>query len=333
MTLQPSLGRIIGQESGDWLILGMHWNVPPAAMLVLGLTVAVPVCALFMRDAQSIVGLLLSSGRPMRPLFAYWLLVLPGALLLLAYLAAFSPWRTASIAMALGSILGVPLLSIPAEFFNRLRNSPSAHPSRGVFTAAPGFRVSRWSSVLAAFALAVAWTFGPIIEWRRGVAVASPDPDDYANAAQRITLDLDMTGAGTARLDVISQPRAGAGAPFVRRVTRALAETGPSHEGAVQLTEFIAHWNLDDARVLSVARPVRQGNTWAWSAELQYMADSIMIRLWPLTRIPESNISSLRIGGPVVATRTNTGSTRDGPLVWTRSPQMTGIDSFHVTIR
>jgi hypothetical protein len=100
----------------------------------------------------------------------------------------------------------------------------------------------------------------------------------------------------------------------------------------MRLTEFIARWNLDDARVSSVVRPVRTGDTWTWSAELQPQADSLMIRLWPLTMIPESHISSLRIVGPVVATR-HSGSTDGEPLVWTRSPQMTGIDSFYVTMR
>lgn len=257
MTLQPSLGRIMGLQSGDWLTLGMRWNVPPAAMLVLGLTIAVPLCALIMRDAQSIVRLLLGSGRSIRPLFAYWLLVLPGSLLLLAYLAVFSPWGASSIAMAMGSILGVPLLGVPAAIFWRWRNRASAYPYRPVLQGAPAqFRVGRWSSVLAMFGLAVAWTFGPITEWRRGVVVASPSPDDYANAAQRITLDLDMTRAGMARLNVISQPRPAAGSPFVRRVTGALAQIGPSREGAVRLTEFIARWNLDDAHVSSV-RPSR----------------------------------------------------------------------------
>jgi hypothetical protein len=99
------------------------------------------------------------------------------------------------------------------------------------------------------------------------------------------------------------------------------------------LTEFIARWNLDDATVSSVSDPARSGDAWAWTAELDHAPDSFMIRLWPVTVITDSYIDSLRISGHINVARTDGIALGGGGLVWTRSPDMSGVDSFQVIVR
>ena len=332
MTLQPAFGRTIGLEFGDWLRLSQQWNLPPVALLGAGLLVAMPLCAHLMRDAHAIVAPL-RPERDIRPLFAYWALVLPGTVLLLAYLAAFSPWRTSSPLMALGSILGVPLLSLPGAAWLRWRrgtriDASSPRPYR--FTARG---IAAGSAAMIAFALIIAWTFGPINELRRGVMVGPPDPDDFMYAAQRLTLDLDVHYRTGPQLHVQSRPLVDTGSAFTRRRTAALALTGPSIAGAAQLTEFIALWNLDDVAVTSVTTPVRHNDGWRWTAMLAALPDSFMVRLWPITAIHESSITRLHVAG----TRMHVAGARYAPVTaarftWRRPDGMEGIDSFHVRI-
>jgi hypothetical protein len=332
-TLQPAFARVAGLESGDWFHLSLRWNIPPLALFVSGVVLSVPLCTLLMRDAQAIVVSLRRNSNRVPPLFAYWILVLPGTLLLLAYLVAFAPWRTSSSAMALGGVLGAPLLSLPAEAFRRLRGRTARDGAGALLTQTARLRTATWSLSLAAIAVLVALTFGPTIEWRRGVAISPPNPAQYSYAAQQIVLNLEIDRPERSRLHVRSQPRAEVGSPFVRSITRTLALTGPSHEGAKQLTEFIARWNLDDATVSSVSDPARSGDAWAWTAELDHAPDSFMIRLWPVTVITDSYIDSLRISGHINVARTDGIALGGGGLVWTRSPDMSGVDSFQVIVR
>lgn len=334
MTMQPTLGSLVGVGSGDWWSLTREWNVPRLLWLSAGVVMGVPVCALLIQDASRLVSHWAPPSRELSPLSAYWILTLPGSGLQLVYLGVLLPWRDGSLSMALGSALGVPVFGILGALWLRLRKHRPFAPSN-VPPAAPRLRTARMSMGLAGFGLAVGFIFGPSPSLRRGVALGPPNPDGYLDAAQVIDLRLDLAGADGPTLRVESLPLPDRGSPFRRRVTRALAAIGPSVLGAEHATRFMAQWNLDGALVRSVSEPRRAGDRWSWSAEIDMPGDSFMVRLWPLTWIRESHIASLRItGGDAADTwSASVGRTPERAVVWTRAPGLTAIDSFVVRAR
>jgi hypothetical protein len=325
MMLQPGLGALAGVDTGDWLRLTTRWNVSPWLLTIVGLGIGVPLAGRFVRDGHRLVSHYLAPASDPTPIASYALLVLPCAALQLAYLAVFRRWWDGPLPMALGSAFGVPLLGAVGALWVRLRGDAQQDrlaPDDPFDTPAGEVRIARWSTPLLMIALAFAWVFGPTDQLRRGVGVGAPSADQYPAIAQRIELELRVEPGSHATLRIASFPLPDRGSRFRRGLTRALATDGPSETAARDLASFIANWNLDGAVVRDVGPPEQEMGGWVWEAALEPLHDSLMVRLWPLTWITESYVSSLRVAGDGVADADR--------RVWTRPEGMSQIDSFVV---
>ena len=337
MTLQPAIASLLGRGSGDWFLLSVGWGVSPWLLFAPGLLLAAWLATGLVRDGHEIVGHLLPARR-LRPLWAYWLLLAPGTALGAVHLALAWRWIERPLPLALAGLLGTPMLgALGALRLRRGDVTPSgAAVTRSPMTAPPRGAMA-WSVACVVLAGAVVWIFGPTERHRRGLALAAPTPERYMEAAQTIRVEVDVSSGAGPRLRITSLPRPGVGSPYRRRLTEALAEVGPSRAGASELTRFIARWNLDGAEALSVEVPVRRAGAWTWEAELAPLADSIMVRLWPLTWVEESHVVAIRLDGaaldPGATWAPRAVSAGDSGVSWTRPDEMTGIDSFRVRVR
>ncbi len=341
MALQPALlGTLGGVESGDWLLISRRWAVSPWLFLAVGLAVAVPLGGLLMDDAHRLFCAVMKKPDGFRPLTSYWMMQVPGALLVLLYLAIFAPWQSGRVSMALGGVFGAPLLGTLGVLWRRLAGSAVGGAGllgRGASTGLASRHVAVWTGVILLVAATTGWVFGPTEELRRGVAVGEPEPDQYIGVAQSLQLDIHLSDDGAAGMAVASFARPGHGSAFRRRLTEALGSRGPSRAGAREISAFIAEWNLDGASVQSVADPEQQGGAWVWEAALAGVSDSVMIRLWPLTWVKESHVATVRLTGVTLETERMADSNLDvfpnGEIRWTRPEGMAAVDSFLVRVR
>lgn len=332
IAFQPVLGSLVGVDTGDWLYLSGRLNAAPWILLALGAPVTAWLAARLARGASVLV-VELGWQRPRSDLTAFWSLLLPGVLLLFGYLVVFAAWRDQPLPMALGSILGVPVLGLLGVSWPRRRPAVLPDLDSGDHEAPrrPGRRsLARGCAGLVVTGLVVGWLFGPTMRDRRGLRVGPVHADQYVGLAQELRIEVDLSDPSSPVAALTSVPRPGAGSPFRRELTRALAGEGPSVEAATRLTEFIARWNLDEEEVRSVSEPQRASAGWRWEAELGPWPDSAMIRLWPLTWVRESWIASLDLYGSALRSDLDGPSTPDGRLRWIRPPDMPSIDSFYV---
>ena len=330
MTVEPLLGALTGLESGDWLYISRSMDFSPWLLFIAGVLVMIPVAAHLSSDAQILV-LRLGGMRMRSRLHAYWALLLPGTALLLLYIVSFHRWMDQPLLLALGSVLGVPLVGVlgllwpdraarPEELW-----APSATPPRRTLLG--------WCMGLAAIGIGVATAFGPTMQLRRGLALGPPDPDQYAAVAQEIRIDVDVRAPEAPKVKFRSYPRLGEGSPFRRALTEALAARGPSPAGAEHLGGFVAKWNLDGRGLARTTPPRRIPDGWLWEGELEAWPDSAMIRLWPLTWVKEAWISSVRFHGPHLETNLRGAPAFSDTILW-RGPVVAGhVDSFYVKSR
>jgi hypothetical protein len=320
--------------------------VSPIALALTGLVLLVPLAGGLVRDARRVVERCLPGfGAAASPTRAYVILVGPGVLLQLAYAAGFGIWRDSPVPMVLGSVFGVPLFGLLGVPWNRVTSRGERARYEAPVPSAAAVPSRAWAVGLACLAVAYVWVFGPTPSARTGIVFGPVGGDLYPAAAQRIELDLDLDRAPPT-LRVTSRSTPDLGSPFRRRITESLASTGPTREGARQLAQFIATWNLDEATVDSVTSTEGRDGLWTWHAMLTPAGDRITVRIWPLTRVRESRIETLRIVGAATVSRPwppsepdggsgvlVQGRTASGAFTWTRPDSMTQVDSFVVTLR
>jgi hypothetical protein len=369
MSGEPIVRRLTGGEAvGDWDRIYQSLGIP----VLLPLLVIGPVCiwlaARVMEEAGRMVQVLRPSGRAPDPLVAFLLLWSPGLVLRGAYAVALWDRLGGPERSRLPGLVAFPILiALAARAWlaaeGRIRRprtvapgsataSPppsalpgaaylgAAHPEAAYLGAAtPGAARPRWGVHAAAVAVpiaAVLFVFGPVESGQRGVLVGRPGPDAYDLVAQTLTVSGSVAPGGVLALRFASRPRPDTGPPLRTRLTASLADVGPSREAATTITRFVADWNLDGASVLRVGEIEHEDARWAWSADVEPVSTTPMIRLWPLTMFPESHIDRLELVGLSSAeSHTERGRVDDlgTRLVWTRGGGFEGIDSARVGVR